>query len=110
MLTQSDITALRKVIREEIGNEVKDAKKTLESQLILTQADIRVAIDDVDDRLKNVAITLDDVQKNVKRSKKDIAFIKKTINIVIGDYDQRDNKLKKRVTRLEDHLGLPANN
>lgn len=46
--------------------------------------------------------------RELKPIKKDLRCLKKTLNIVIKNYDEGDVKLGRRVTRIEKHLGLPV--
>ena len=58
MLTNADLSAIKKIIREEVGNEVKDAKQTLEAEIRLSTIQIQSDINDLEDRMKNVEIRL----------------------------------------------------
>jgi hypothetical protein len=45
--------------------------------------------------------------KEVKLLKKEMRSLKETVGVAIGVFDRADNKLRKRVDRIEDHLNLP---
>lgn len=48
-----------------------------------------------------------DVDKKLKPIKKDIKKIKKDINVMVKVFDREDMNLRRRVVRVEKHLGLP---
>ncbi len=114
MLTKSDFDqigkAVRKIVREEVETEVSDAKKTLESQIRLSKLEIKSVISDVDDRVKNVEVTVSTLEKDMKKAKKDLSYIKKTVDLIVKNYDEGDVLLGKRVTKIEKHLGISNSN
>ena len=77
MLTKNDLDQIRKVIRQEVKVEVKDSAQTLESQIRLSRMQVQSNIGELDDRIKNVEIRLDDVANNVKKTQKDVSQIKR---------------------------------
>ena len=110
MLTKDDFSSIKKIIREEIGNEVKDAVSTLESKIIISLMQTQSSIGDLEDRIKNLAIKLDGVDKNVKENKKNIGKLQKTLDVAIKMFNEDDVKLEKRVRKIETHLRLPSKN
>jgi SMC interacting uncharacterized protein involved in chromosome segregation len=90
MLTKNDLDQIRKVIRQEVKVEVKDSTQTLDSQIRLSRMQVQGNIGEVDDRIKNVEIKLDDVANNVKKTQKDISQMQQ----------------RKRIVRLEEHVGI----
>lgn len=42
----------------------------------------------------------------LKPIKKDLTHIKKTVNLIVKNYDEADIKLERRVKKIETHLGL----
>ena len=67
-LTTHDLKAIRKVIREEVKAEVKDSTRTLGNQIRLTKLETKSSISELDDRMKNVEIRIDNGSaKTVKR-------------------------------------------
>jgi hypothetical protein len=91
MLTKTDLDQIRKVIRQEVKIEVKDSARTLDSQIRLSRMQVQGNIGEVDDRIKNVEIKLDDVANNVKKTQKDISQMQQ----------------RKRIVSLEEHVGRP---
>ncbi len=110
MLTKTDLDQVgklvRKIVREEIKVEVSDAKKTLESQIRLSRMEVQSDISDLDDRVKNVEIRLDGIEKDVKDTKKRVKKIGKTVDVMIDLFDKEDVSLRKRVVRIEEHLQI----
>ena len=110
MLTKTDFDQIgklvRKVVREEVETEISDAKKTLESQIRLSKMEVRSDISDLDDRVKNVEVTVSTLDKDMKNVKKDLNYLKKSMNLVVKNYDEGDTKLARRVTRIEEHLQI----
>ncbi len=78
MFTEAQIQQLRKVIREEVKTEVNSA----------------------------LEISLNPIKKDIKIIKKDGRYLKKTVGLVVKNYDEGDNILGKRVSRIETHLHL----
>ena len=106
MLTKTDLNAMRKVIREEVEGEIRDAKQTLDTNIRLSRIQIQGDIRGLDDRVKNVELGVNKLEKDMKSNKRELRYLRKTLNVVIGDYDEKDHALDKRVTEIEGHLGL----
>lgn len=128
MLTQDDLKQIRKVVREEVTTEVKDATSNLEGQIRITKMEIRNDINDLDDRMKNVEIRVDNVgegfkivQNDLMETKNSIKSIetgmkkmhkdlKKEIKGVLHFLDRENMSTRKRVLKIERHLALPQEN
>lgn len=110
MLTKNDLDQIgklvRKIVREEVETEVSDARKTLETQIRLSKMQIQDNINDVDDRLKNVEIAVEGLTKDMKDVKKRVRKTEKTVDYIIGKFNEEIVSTQKRVTKIEDHLGL----
>lgn len=78
MLTKSDISQIRGVVREEV----------------------EIVVESVVDK------KLQPLHKELKTIKKDIKHLKKTVDIVVKNYDKGDVDLGKRVTKIEHHLSI----
>lgn len=52
MLTKADFTEIRKIIREEVENEVGNAKKELQGDISMVRIRLQGELNDVKDRLK----------------------------------------------------------
>nr|MBI5455794.1 hypothetical protein [Candidatus Levybacteria bacterium] len=108
MLTKNDLDQIRKVIRQEVKVEVKDSTQTLGSQIRISRMQVQANIGELDDRMKNVEIRLDDVGSQVKKTQKDVSQIKRTQNTMLNLLDKEQMQQRKRITRLEEHAGLPT--
>lgn len=106
MLTKTDLAQMRKVVREEVETEVSDTKKTLESQIRLSKLEIKSVISDLDDRVKNVEVTVSTLDKDMKNVKKDLRYLKKSVDFVVKNYDEGDVLLGRRVKKIEEHLQI----
>lgn len=82
MLTKTDLTQIRGVVREEVEATV-------------------------DERLE---FALKPVKKDLGILKKDVKYLKKTVDIIAKNYDEGDVLLSRRVKKIEQHLGLPTGN
>lgn len=87
MLIKTDFDQIgkivRKVVREEVETEVTDAKKTLESQIRLSKLEIKSVISDLDDRVKNVEVTVSSLDKDIKDIKKRVRKTEKTVGVML---------------------------
>jgi len=107
MLTKNDLDQIRKVIRQEVKVEVKDSTQTLGSQVRLSRMQVQANIGEVDDRIKNVEIKLDDVAINVKKIQKDVSLLKRDQGTMLDLLDKEQMQQRKRIARLEEEVGLP---
>jgi hypothetical protein len=107
MLTKNDLDQIRKVVRQEVKVEVKDSTQTLESQIRLSRMQVQQNIGELDDRIKNVEIRLDDAANNAKKIQKDVSQIKKIQDTMLDLLDKEQMEQRKRIVRLEEHVGFP---
>ena len=57
---------------------------------------------------EEVEIVVDErLDKKLKPIKKDLRYLKKTVDIIAKNYDEGDVRLERRVKRIEQHLHLP---
>ena len=96
MVTKSDIATLRKVIREEVSNESQTIRDELGSDITTSGFHLRDEISQLTDRIKNLEI----------RSTKNHNEVKKEIKQVLNFLDKDNMQTRKRVIRIEQHLGL----
>ena len=61
----------------------------------------------MEDRQNKRFATKDDLKRQLKPIKKSIDKLTKSINLSIKFTNEETTKIKKRVNRIEDHLGLP---
>lgn len=72
--------------------------------MVLTQSDLQKIGEVIDEKLE------EKFDKKLKPITKELKYIRKTVDIIVKDYDERDVKLSKRVDRIELHLALPKEN
>jgi phage-related minor tail protein len=69
---------------------------------------VQANIGELDDRVKNVEIGLDDAVSGVKKIQKDVSQIKRTQGTMLDLLDKEQMEQRKRITRLEEHVSLPT--
>jgi len=92
MLTKSDLSEIRKVIREEVEAESENTKNDLRSEMKMNMIRTVSELRELNTRMKNLEIKTNIIQKDVKYT---------------ADFLDRENiKTKKSVQRIEEHLHL----
>ena len=66
---------------------------------MLTKNDLNQIGQVIDEKLDN----------KLKPIKKDLRYLRKTVDLVVKNYDEGDVRLERKVKKIEDHLGLPSN-
>lgn len=105
MLTQNDLEKIRKIIRadvreivrEEVGNETQAIKEELQADITHAQIRIRSEIDELKNRIKNLEIRITKLHKELKEE----------IKLVANFLDRENVSTNKRVKRIDHHLSLP---
>lgn len=46
------------------------------------------------------------LEKKLKPIKKDLRYLRTTVDIIVKNYDEADVKLERRVKKIEEHVGL----
>lgn len=87
MLTKKDLTQIQKVVKEELGDYP-------------TKADLEKALSNHP--------TKADLAKELKPVKQDIAQIRKDVKVIVNLFDREYVELRRRVERIEQHLGITA--
>lgn len=98
MLAKSDLTQIRKVIREEIGNETQALKDELQADISMARIRVQTDINELKDRIKNLEIRVTKMHKDLKNE----------IKMVASFLDKENVKTTKRVGKIEEYLKLPA--
>lgn len=96
MLTKSDLSQIRKIIREEVENEVNATKDELQSDIIMSRMRIQQDINELTDRTKNLEIRITKMHRDLKNE----------VKMVSHFLDKENMETVKRVEKIEDHLGL----
>lgn len=48
------------------------------------------------------------VEKKLKPVKKDLRYLRKTVDLIVKNYDEADVKLQRRISKIEQHISLTA--
>jgi len=92
MLTKTDLSQIRKVIREEVETESQNIKDEIQADIKMSLVRISGELHRIQDRLKNVEIKINKIQKDLKYA--------------VNFLDKESLKIQKRVERIEKHLKL----
>lgn len=96
MLTKDDLVAIRKLVREEVGNESQAIQDELGSELNSARMRIQTDVRELQDRVKNLEIRTARMHKDLKKEIKQVSHFQDVENL----------KTLKRVEKIESHLGL----
>jgi len=72
---------------------------------MLTKSDLKEIDNVVSKRLQNVT-TKDDLKRELKPIKSDVAKTRKDIDVMLSMFDREYLQLRKRVERIEEYPGL----
>lgn len=103
MLTKTDLSEIRKIIREEVENETQAIKNELQADITMSRMRVQSDINELKDRIKNIEIRFAKLENKVTKMHKDL---KNEIKMVVHYLDKENLKTLKRVEKIEDHLGL----
>lgn len=106
MLTKTDLSQIRKVVREEVEAESKTTRTDIEYELKRVRMELSLRLDKIEDHLKDISIKTSRLESEIGKIKKDIISIKADINSVIGYADENHIRLRKRGEKIEEHLEL----
>jgi len=96
MLTKNDLLEIKKEIKSEVDPLRKDLQ-VLKSDVTEIKKDVEGLKSDVTD-----------IKKDVEGLKSDVTEIKKDVKVLISFFDRQHVTLRKRVDKIEDHLGLTS--
>ncbi len=102
------IHKIRKVVREEVESILKEKEYATKPEL---KKELSIFKSEIKSELKS---EFNKFEKKIQRqeryfaTKKDIADIKATLNIIIEYFEKGTIQLTKRVDRIETHLELPS--
>ncbi|OGM31488.1 hypothetical protein A2630_03625 [Candidatus Woesebacteria bacterium RIFCSPHIGHO2_01_FULL_44_10] len=94
MLTKTDLSQIKKIVRAEVEAEGQNIRDELQGDIKMAQIRITTEIRGVKDRLKNLEIKTTKIQKDLKTA--------------VNFLDKEELKVTKRVKRIEAHLRLAA--
>jgi len=89
MLTTQDLKQIKTVIQDEI-NPIKKGVGLLQTEVGILRLDV------------------DGLKKDMKVVKKDLSKVKSDLKVTIEFFDNDLTRNKKRIERVENHLGLPV--
>src|SRR3989344_8820144 len=98
MLTKSDLSQIRKVIREEVENEVRTTRTELQADITMARMRLQSEIQELKDRIKNLEIRITKMHRELKEE----------IKIVSHVLDKENLRTIKKVEKIEEHLGLSS--
>ena len=98
MLTKSDLSDIRKIVREEVENEAQAIRNDLGADINMSRMRVQADIIELKDRIKNLEMRVTKMHKELKEE----------IKMVSHFLDKENIKTLKRVERVEQHLGLTA--
>lgn len=78
------------------------------SLMTLTKSDLNQIRTVVHEEVNGVVD--EQLETKLKPIKKDLRYIRKTVEIITKNYDEGDIKLDRRVRKIEQHLALPEKN
>ncbi|MDZ7586763.1 MAG: hypothetical protein U0946_03320 [Patescibacteria group bacterium] len=99
MLTKTDLSKIKKVVRDEVVSESKNTNLGLRSEIKLSRMQIQDDLVTLSDRVKNL-------EQQSRETGKDVKKIRKNIDIIIDSFDRENLSLNRRVARVETHLQL----
>lgn len=100
MLTKTDLSQIKKLVREEVEAEGENTRSEIMSEIKLAGMRTATELREVNTRLKNLEIKTMRIEKDVKKVQRDL---RKT-----SDFLDRENlKTVKRVQKIEEHLDFP---
>ena len=97
-LTKTDLSKIGQVVDKRLDKKLKPVKSDLKV--------LKKDLNGTKDGLKSFT-TKDDLKNELKPIKKDVKRIKKDVSVMLDVFYRKDIKLKKRVSRVEEHLDLP---
>lgn len=99
MLTKSDLSQIKKVVDKGVESRIEPLKDDMD----ILKSNLRVVRMDTSSIKKRVSST----ESSVKTLESDTAKIRKDTGAIVEFFDHEYLELRKRVTRIEEHLGLP---
>ena len=95
MLSKNDLEQIGKVVDQRL-------EKRLDQRL----TPLEMRFDHLETRFDQLEVRFDHLEKTTKSLKSDTRYLRKSINLLIEYVEEEDTKLKTRVGRIEDHIGL----
>ena len=93
MLTKTDLSQIRKIVREEVETESGSLQEELQGEIKLSRIEIQKDVHTVKDRIKNLEIAIRKIQKNIKS--------------IVSFFDKEYLNMRQRIEHVEEHVNLP---
>ncbi len=93
MLTKTDLSQIRIIVREEIENETHALKDELQADIAMARVRLQSDINTLKDRVKNLEIRVAKMHKELKAETK----------LVVNFLDKENIATVKRVRKIEEH-------
>lgn len=104
MLTKADFSEIRKIVREEVEAEVGSFRDELQADIKLVRMELSLRIGKIEDRLKNIEIRSNSIEKTLQQIGKDVKKLKRDVSVSIKMFDEQGVSLRKRVEKLEERI------
>lgn len=106
MLTKTDLSRIKKIVREEMETEAANLGTSFRSEIKLTRMEIQNDIKNLSGRIKDLEIRVKDSGIVVKSIQKDLKRIESKIDKSIDFLDKDYLAMKKRVEAIEQHANI----
>jgi len=107
MLTQTDLSQIRGVVKEEVNGAIQSQVPGMMAKAIQSQVPGMMA-KAIQSQVPSIVTGI--LQKGLKPIKKDLKKIRKDLEFAVGVLDRDRWKLEKRVDVIESHIGLSSAN
>jgi hypothetical protein len=106
MLTKEDLSAIKDLIQSETRIIVQQETRAIIQQetRAIVQQETRAIIQQETRAI--IQEELQPVKKDIKKIDRRLKRLTKTVDIMGRRFDEEDVNLHKRITKIEDHLGL----
>lgn len=94
MLSKTDLSAIRTIVREEVEAEAKSTREDLQGEVKLARIEIQKDVRSLADKVKSLEVAVGKIQKDIKS--------------VVNFFDKDALQLRKQVERIREHLNLPS--
>ncbi len=114
-LTSTDLKHIRTIVREEIDvhrQETKAGLKQLETRVGTVEQNLTSHRQETKQNFQHLEIRVNKVEQDITshrtETKAGFKKLQKNLKVSVNFLDKQDIALEKRVSRLEDHTGLPS--
>ena len=107
MLTKTDLSKIRKLVREEVEAEGENIRTEVNGEIKLAGIRTTTELQSVNNRLKNLEISSAKMGKDIQILKTDVKKVQKDLNKTSNFLDKENLQTVKRVRVIEEHLDFP---